>query len=138
MICTLRRRVLAAARVWAGASPSRSGAAGLAARPETLWRGTLADAPSRAMRDGARPAAAAAPASCRRRLPSHHRRGLAPSRAAAPARPDAATTAPMPPRGVQDYPLQPLVDDCRLLGSLLDDCLRIEVGDELFKKVRGG
>ena len=44
----------------------------------------------------------------------------------------------MPPRGVQDYPLQPLVDDCRLLGSLLDDCLRIEVGDELFKKVRGG
>lgn len=37
---------------------------------------------------------------------------------------------------LQDYPLQPLVDDCRLLGSLLDDCLRIEVGDELFHKVR--
>ena len=28
------------------------------------------------------------------------------------------------------------MDDCRLLGSLLDDCLRIEVGEELFKKVR--
>lgn len=35
----------------------------------------------------------------------------------------------------EDYPLQPLVDDCRLLGSLLDDCLRIEVGDELFAKI---
>ncbi|KAI7840424.1 hypothetical protein COHA_005854 [Chlorella ohadii] len=35
----------------------------------------------------------------------------------------------------EDYPLQPLVDDCRLLGSLLDDCLRIEVGDELFHKI---
>ncbi|PRW39191.1 phosphoenolpyruvate carboxylase 4 [Chlorella sorokiniana] len=35
----------------------------------------------------------------------------------------------------EDYPLQPLVDDCRLLGSLLDDCLRIEVGDELFNKI---
>ena len=30
------------------------------------------------------------------------------------------------------------MDDCRLLGSLLDDCLRIEVGDELFHKVRRG
>jgi phosphoenolpyruvate carboxylase len=36
---------------------------------------------------------------------------------------------------LQDYPLQPLVDDCRLLGSLLDNCLRIEVGEELFQKV---
>lgn len=36
---------------------------------------------------------------------------------------------------VQDYPLQPFLDDCSLLGSLLDDCLRIEVGDELFEKV---
>lgn len=35
----------------------------------------------------------------------------------------------------EDYPLQPLVDDCRLLGSLLDDCLRLEVGDELFGKL---
>ncbi|KAL4853378.1 Phosphoenolpyruvate carboxylase 2 [Chlorella vulgaris] len=35
----------------------------------------------------------------------------------------------------EDYPLQPLVDDCRLLGSLLDDCLRIEVGEELFQKI---
>lgn len=39
---------------------------------------------------------------------------------------------------LQDYPLQPLVDDCRLLGSLLDDCLRIEVGEELFQKVPHG
>jgi len=29
-----------------------------------------------------------------------------------------------------------LEDDCKLLGSLLDDCLKIEVGDELFQKVR--
>lgn len=36
---------------------------------------------------------------------------------------------------VQDYPLQPFLDDCSLLGSLLDDCLRIEVGEELFEKV---
>lgn len=34
-----------------------------------------------------------------------------------------------------DYPLAPLEDDCKLLGSLLDDCLKIEVGDELFQKV---
>ena len=37
---------------------------------------------------------------------------------------------------MQDYPLAPLEDDCKLLGALLDDCLKIEVGDELFKKVR--
>ena len=36
---------------------------------------------------------------------------------------------------LQDYPLAPLEDNCKLLGSLLDDCLRIEVGDELFEKV---
>lgn len=36
----------------------------------------------------------------------------------------------------EDYPLQPLVDDCRLLGSLLDDCLRIEVGEDLFEKIK--
>eukprot|EP00884_Botryococcus_braunii_P017055 jgi/Botrbrau1/4032/Bobra.0016s0039.1 len=36
----------------------------------------------------------------------------------------------------QDYPLQPFLDDCSLLGSLLDDCLRIEVGEELFEKVK--
>lgn len=35
----------------------------------------------------------------------------------------------------QEYPLAPLEDDCKLLGSLLDDCLRIEVGDDLFAKV---
>jgi hypothetical protein len=40
----------------------------------------------------------------------------------------------MPFSPPQEYPLQPLVDDCRLLGSLLDDCLRIEVGEELFEK----
>lgn len=38
----------------------------------------------------------------------------------------------MPP---QEYPLAPLEDDCKLLGALLDDCLKIEVGDELFQKV---
>lgn len=36
---------------------------------------------------------------------------------------------------LQDYPLAPLEDDCKLLGALLDDCLKIEVGDELFEKV---
>lgn len=35
-----------------------------------------------------------------------------------------------------DYDLRPLEDDCNLLGSLLDDCLRVEVGENLFKKVR--
>jgi hypothetical protein len=31
----------------------------------------------------------------------------------------------------QSYDLAPLVDDCTLLGSLLDDCLRNEVGEEV-------
>eukprot|EP00191_Tetraselmis_sp_GSL018_P008436 CAMPEP_0177617302 /NCGR_PEP_ID=MMETSP0419_2-20121207/24781_1 /TAXON_ID=582737 /ORGANISM="Tetraselmis sp., Strain GSL018" /LENGTH=105 /DNA_ID=CAMNT_0019115747 /DNA_START=204 /DNA_END=518 /DNA_ORIENTATION=+ len=35
----------------------------------------------------------------------------------------------------EDYPLAPLEDDCRLLKSLLDDCLRIEVSDEFFQKL---
>lgn len=35
---------------------------------------------------------------------------------------------------LQEYPLAPLEEDCKLLGSLLDDCLRIEVGDHLFSK----
>ncbi|MEW5303367.1 MAG: hypothetical protein WDW36_006068 [Sanguina aurantia] len=35
-----------------------------------------------------------------------------------------------------DYDLRPLEDDCSLLGSLLDDCLRVEVGENLFKKVQ--
>ena len=35
----------------------------------------------------------------------------------------------------QDYPLAPLEDDCKLLRNLLDDCLRIEVGENLFVKV---
>ena len=56
------------------------------------------------------------------------------------ATPTAATVRrprlPLRLLSLQDYPLQPLVDDCRLLGSLLDDCLRIEVGEELFQKVR--
>lgn len=37
-------------------------------------------------------------------------------------------------KNLQEYPLAPLEDDCKLLGSLLDDCLRIEVGDHLFSK----
>lgn len=35
----------------------------------------------------------------------------------------------------EDYPMAPLEDDCRLLKSLLDDCLRIETGEEFFQKV---
>ncbi|CAG9464223.1 unnamed protein product [Pedinophyceae sp. YPF-701] len=35
----------------------------------------------------------------------------------------------------EDYPMAPLDEDCRLLGSLLDDTLRIEVGDVLFEKI---
>jgi len=35
----------------------------------------------------------------------------------------------------EDYPMAPLEDDCRLLKSLLDDCLRIETGEEFFNKV---
>ncbi|EFJ52200.1 hypothetical protein VOLCADRAFT_56464 [Volvox carteri f. nagariensis] len=31
--------------------------------------------------------------------------------------------------------LTPLEDDCKLLGSLLDECLRVEVGEGLFKKI---
>ncbi len=31
--------------------------------------------------------------------------------------------------------LQPLDDDCRLLGNLLDVCLKHEIGETLFKKV---
>ncbi|KAL4519094.1 hypothetical protein Ndes2526A_g00199 [Nannochloris sp. 'desiccata'] len=34
----------------------------------------------------------------------------------------------------EDYPLQPLEDDCNLLGTLLDKCLEIEIGADLFKK----
>lgn len=35
----------------------------------------------------------------------------------------------------QTYDLAPLIDDCTLLGSLLDDCLRQEVGEELYQKL---
>ncbi|PNW85106.1 hypothetical protein CHLRE_03g171950v5 [Chlamydomonas reinhardtii] len=31
--------------------------------------------------------------------------------------------------------LTPLEDDCKLLGSLLDDCLRVEIGETMFKKI---
>ena len=31
--------------------------------------------------------------------------------------------------------LQPLNDDCKLLGSLLDTCLKHEIGETLFAKV---
>ena len=31
--------------------------------------------------------------------------------------------------------LQPLNDDCKLLGSLLDTCLKHEIGENLFQKV---
>lgn len=34
--------------------------------------------------------------------------------------------------------LTPLEDDCKLLGSLLDDCLRVEIGETMFKKVSRG
>ena len=39
----------------------------------------------------------------------------------------------------EDYPLAPLDDDCRLLGSVLDDCFRIMHGEEmtqLLEKIR--
>jgi len=38
-------------------------------------------------------------------------------------------------RFAEDYSLAPLIDDCTLLGNILDDCLRSEVGPELFNKV---
>ena len=34
--------------------------------------------------------------------------------------------------------MAPLEDDCKLLRNLLDDCLRIEVGENLFNKVTNG
>lgn len=46
--------------------------------------------------------------------------------------------APMPCRFGEDYSLAFLVDDCKLLGSLLDDALKTEVGEELFNKVGRG
>ena len=76
---------------------------------------------------------------CRSRCPAQiwsRRAARQPYSAAAAVGHTAPHCRRRPPPHVQDYPLQPLVDDCRLLGSLLDDCLRIEVGEELFKKVR--
>ncbi|GAB4814136.1 hypothetical protein N2152v2_001182 [Parachlorella kessleri] len=35
----------------------------------------------------------------------------------------------------ESYPLRPLEDDCQLLGDLLDDCLKVEIGEELFQKL---
>ncbi len=34
-----------------------------------------------------------------------------------------------------DFNTQALIDDCKLLGSLLDDALKQEVGEDLFLKV---
>ena len=36
---------------------------------------------------------------------------------------------------MQTLPLTALEDDCKLLGSLLDECLRQEVGSEFMDKV---
>ena len=33
----------------------------------------------------------------------------------------------------EDYPLQPLDDDCRLLCSLMDDCIKLEHGEEVMQ-----
>lgn len=68
---------------------------------------------------------------CRRRCRCRQPAATTPTAAACCLPPPASA-----PCSLQDYPLQPLVDDCHLLGSLLDDCLRIEVGEELFQKVR--
>ncbi|KAG1676257.1 hypothetical protein FOA52_006475 [Chlamydomonas sp. UWO 241] len=38
-------------------------------------------------------------------------------------------------RQSEEISLQPLDDDCRMLGSLLDYCLKHEIGDTLFAKV---
>ena len=38
-------------------------------------------------------------------------------------------------QAVQALPLTALEDDCKLLGTLLDECLRIEVGVEFMAKV---
>ena len=35
----------------------------------------------------------------------------------------------------QEYPIAALEDDCKLLESLLDDCLRMEIGKEQFHDV---
>lgn len=37
----------------------------------------------------------------------------------------------------EEVALSRLDDDCKLLQSLLDETLKIEVGEELFAKVRG-
>lgn len=34
----------------------------------------------------------------------------------------------------EDFNVQPLIDDCNLLGKLLDDCLKSEVGVDLYSK----
>ncbi len=39
------------------------------------------------------------------------------------------------PSSHTSYSLAPLIDDCKLLGILLDDCLKADVGTELFSKV---
>ena len=69
----------------------------------------------------------------------------APPPSAAPRRPRALSRLPTPlapphPRApcpsLRSYSLAPLIDDCKLLGILLDDCLKADVGTELFNQVR--
>eukprot|EP00898_Chlorokybus_atmophyticus_P008881 jgi/Chlat1/8995/Chrsp94S08282 len=35
----------------------------------------------------------------------------------------------------KEYPMQALLDDCRMLQQLLDDCLRMEVGEDMMGKL---
>lgn len=35
---------------------------------------------------------------------------------------------------LKEIDLQPLDDDCKLLGTLLDSCLKHEIGETLFNK----
>lgn len=35
----------------------------------------------------------------------------------------------------EELDMAPLEDDCKLLQSLLDECLRLELGEELFSKI---
>lgn len=71
--------------------------------------------------------------------PLHRARARAaaptPFRASPPCAPPSRTPVAPHPRS---YSLAPLIDDCKLLGILLDDCLKADVGTELFNKVRGG
>jgi hypothetical protein len=63
-------------------------------------------------------------------------RGLA--QAPRPRPPPRPRPARRPTAASPSYSLAPLIDDCKLLGILLDDCLKADVGTELFNKARGG